>query len=194
MRHNPPRKLEGYGPFAREGSDTFIIVSAGGNILWTCDPETILQFSKRSLDFVKPVEMMGMLNMYGPTVTATEGVESCRYRNIAAPSFTDKTHGFAWTGSLGPTAALLKRWLSMPSPIQQLNEDAAKLTLQVISYVMFDRRIEWAEATEFPYGPSEGHRMTYREAISSMVDNIPTLFIMPLSVLGKTETARSVLC
>lgn len=67
---------EGYGPFARQGSDTFMVVSPGGNILWSCDPDTILQFSKRNHDFVKPVEMMGMLNMYGPTVTATEGEEN----------------------------------------------------------------------------------------------------------------------
>lgn len=181
---------EGYGPFARQGSDTFMVVSAGGNILWTCDPDTILQFSKRNHDFVKPVEMMGMLNMYGPTITATEGEESRIYRKTATPSFNDRTHGSAWVESLGLTSALLKRWDSMKAPITQLNEDAARLTLQVISYVCFDRQMEWAEATGRQDNPPKGHSMSYREAISSMLDNIPTLFMVPPPVLSKKKGCK----
>lgn len=162
-----------------------MVVSAGGNILWTCDPDTNLQFFKRNHDFVKPVEMMGMLNMYGPTITATEGEESRIYRRIAAPSFNDRTHGSVWTESLGQTSALLKRWESMDTPITQLNEDVARLTLQVLSYVCFDRQIACADAAERQDDPPKGHSMSYREAISSMVDNIPTLFIVPPPVLSK---------
>lgn len=184
---------DGYGPFARQGSDTFMVVSAGGNILWTCDPDTNLQFSKRSHDFVKPVEMMGMLNMYGPTVTATEGDESRIYRRIAAPSFNDRTHGSVWTESLGQTLELLKRWEIMDAPITQLNEDIARLTLQLLSYVCFDRQMEWAEATGRQDDPPKGHSMSYREAISSMVDNIATLFIVPPPILREpTKNARTV--
>lgn len=172
------------------------MVAAGGNILWTCDPETILQLSKRSHDFVKPVEMMGMLNMYGPTVIATEGDESRRYRKIAAPSFNDRTHGSTWNESLGQTAALLRRWNNMQSPIMQLNEDVARLTLQVISYVCFDRQMGWAETVGSQDSSLEGHGMSYREAISSMVDNIPTLFIVPPPFLSTREKKllRSVVC
>jgi len=178
---------EGYGPFARQGSDTFMVVSAGGNILWTCDPDTILQFSKRNYDFVKPVEMMGMLNMYGPTVTATEGDESRIYRKTAAPCFNDRTHGSAWTESLGQTSALLRRWASLDTPITQLNEDAARLTLQVLSYVCFDRQMEWAEATGRQDELPKGHTMSYRGAISSMVDNISILFIVPPPLLSENK-------
>lgn len=185
---------EGYGPFARQGSDTFIVVSAGGNVLWTCDPEMILQFSKRSHDFVKPVEMMGMLNMYGPTVTATEGDESRRYRKIAAPSFNDRTHSSVWTESLEQTAALAKQWDRQP-PIVKLNEDIAKLTLQVISCVCFDRPLGGTEVLESQDKPPKGHLMTYREAIGSMVDYIPTLFVVPPPILSKIyEIPRNFLC
>ncbi|KAL9100072.1 MAG: hypothetical protein Q9163_004513 [Psora crenata] len=161
-----------------------MVVSAGGNILWTCDPDTILQFSKRSHDFTKPVEMMGMLNMYGPTITATEGEESRIYRRIAAPSFNDRTHCSAWTESLKQSSALLKRWASVKAPIMQLNEDVARLTLHVISYVCFDRQMEWPEATKVQNNPPKRHSMSYQEAISSMVDNVPILFIVPPPVLS----------
>lgn len=179
---------EGYEPFARLKSDNVIVVSPGGNVLWTCDPESIQQFSKRSHDFVKPVEMMGMLNLYGPTITATEGEESRMYRKTAAPSFNDRTHGSAWTESLKRSLSMLQGWKEMNSPIEQLNEHVARLTLQVISFVCFDRPVDLPSATGLETNQSKSHKMTYSQAISSMVANIPTLFIIPLAALSKLYT------
>ncbi|KAL9029721.1 MAG: hypothetical protein Q9196_002072 [Gyalolechia fulgens] len=174
---------EGHAPFAHLKTDNVIVVSPGGNILWTCDPESIHQFSKRSHDFVKPVEMMGMLNLYGPTITATEGEESRTYRKIAAPSFNDRTHGAAWAESLRRSSSMIQEWKEANAPIAQLNEKVAQLTLQVISYVCFDRPLDVPSAARLDIQPSKSHRLTYSEAISSMVANIPTLFIIPPPVL-----------
>lgn len=176
---------EGYEPFAQQGSDTIIVVSTNGNILWTCDPETILQFTKRHHDFLKPVKMMAMLNMYGPTITATEGEESRLYRRIASPSFNERTHGAAWTESLHQTASMLKKWKSMEGLVEQLNEDMATLTLHVISYVCFGRIIQWAENAGYQEALPDGHKMSYRDAITSMLDNTGVLFMTPQLVLGK---------
>ncbi|KAL8947525.1 MAG: hypothetical protein Q9222_006200 [Ikaeria aurantiellina] len=162
-----------------------MVVSPGGNILWTCDPESIEQFCKRNQDFVKPVDMMGMLNLYGPTVTATEGNESRRYRKIAAPSFNDRTHGSVWHESLSYSLSLVKRWESLDAPIKQLHADVAQLTLQVISVVCFDRRVALPSPIESNVKLGRGHTLTYSKAISSMVANIPTLFIVPPAILGK---------
>ncbi|KAL8994188.1 MAG: hypothetical protein Q9188_007139 [Gyalolechia gomerana] len=174
---------EGHAPFAHLKTDNVIVVSPGGNILWTCDPESIHQFSKRSHDFVKPVEMMGMLNLYGPTITATEGEESRTYRKIAAPSFNDRTHGAAWAESLKRSLSMIQGWKEANAPIAQLNEHVARLTLQVISFVCFDRPMDAPSATRLDIQPSKSHKLTYSEAISSMVANIPTLFIIPPPVL-----------
>lgn len=176
---------EGYKPFSQIKSDNVVLVSPSGNILWTCDPEAIQQFSKRNHDFVKPVEMMGMLNLYGPTVTATEGEESRTYRKIAAPSFNDRTHGAVWNESLNSSLSLLKRWENMDAPIEQLNDDVARLTLHVISSVCYNRPVEAPSATGSKASLSKGHCMSYSEAISSMVENIPILFMVPPAVLSK---------
>ena len=174
----------GYEPFALLDTDTVIMVSSGGNVLWTCDPEAIVQFSGRHHDFVKPVEMMGMLNMYGPNITATEGEESRRYRKIAGPAFNDRTHGCVWTESIGQTAALLNKW-SGNAPITDLNEDLAKLTLHVISFVCFDRHMHWGEDSGEKTASNQSHKMSYSEAISSMVANIPILFLVPPMIISK---------
>jgi hypothetical protein len=175
----------GYAPFARMGSDTFIVVSAGGNIVWSCDPEAIAQFTKQHHDFVKPVEMMGMLNIYGPTITATEGQESRHYRRITAPSFNDRTHSSAWAESLSQSASLLTSWNRMGGTITQLNEDLATLTLHVISFVCFDRQIKWIENPGHENPAPEGHELSYEEAISSMAANTGTLFITPPPLLSR---------
>lgn len=179
---------EGHAPFAHLKTDNVIVVSPGGNILWTCDPESNHQFSKRSHDFVKPVEMMGMLNLYGPTITATEGEECRTYRKIAAPSFNERTHGAAWAESLKRSLSMIQGWKEANAPIAQLNEHVARLTLQVISFVCFDRPMDAPSATRLDIQPSKNHKLSYSEAISSMVASIPTLFIIPPPVLSELCT------
>ena len=175
----------GHEPFALIGNDTFIMVSPGGNVLWTCDPEAILQFSRRHHDFVKPVEMMGMLNIYGPTVTATEGEESRRYRKTAGPAFNKKTHNAVWTESLGQATSLLGIWTSSNTAVTRINEDLAKLTLHVISCVCFDRKIGWGDEIRAGGSSIRQHNMSYSQAISSMMENIPILFLVPPFVLSE---------
>ena len=165
------------------GSDTFIVVSSSGNVLWTCDSEAVLQFSKQHHDFVKPVKMMGMLNIYGPTITATEGEESRLYRRITAPTFNESTHGLAWSESLKQATAMLQAWGKTQGPAVQVTEDTAKLTLHVISYVCFNRTIGWE--TNHKDNTPRGHTMSYREAISSMLENTGTLFVTPPPILSK---------
>ncbi|KAL9593552.1 MAG: hypothetical protein Q9219_007495 [cf. Caloplaca sp. 3 TL-2023] len=164
-------------------TDNVVMVSPGGNVLWTCDPESIQQFSKRSQDFVKPVEMVGMLNLYGPTITAREGEESRTYRKIAAPSFNDRTHGAAWAESLKRSLSIIEGWKEANAPITKLNEHIARLTLQVISFVCFDRQMDMSLAIQDDIQHKKSYRMTYSEAISAMVANIPTLFIIPPPLL-----------
>ena len=175
----------GHEPFAKAGSDTILVVSSSGNVLWTCDAEATMQFSKQHHDYVKPVNMMGMLNMYGPTITATEGEENRLYRRITAPTFNESTHSLAWNESLKQATAMLKFWVRTQGPAKQVKEDTAKLTLHVISHVCFDRDLEWEETAGQEEKIPAGHTMSYREAISSMLESTGTLFVTPPPVLSK---------
>ena len=162
------------------------MVSPGDNVLWTCDPEAVLQFSKRQ-EFVKPVEMMGMLNMYGPTITGTEGEESRAYRKIAGPSFNDRTHRSVWTESIVETRSLLAMWKGSDNLTGELNKDLARLTLNLTSYVCFDHKMMWVGGGEDPSILDKGHNFTYEEAIGSMLDNIPILFATPPPILSRCK-------
>ncbi|KAF7921267.1 uncharacterized protein EAE98_008693 [Botrytis deweyae] len=171
---------EGYEPFKRMNDDSIMIVSAGGNILWTCDPEVIMQVSTRRNDFVKPTEMLDMLNIYGPTITAAEGEEHRIFKKVASPSFNDKNFQAVWTGAIEQTEMMTQKWLDNGS-VSDLNSDAAKLALHVISKVFFGKTITW---TENDTKPSPGHTLTYERAISTVFEYNSTIFLTPRPILN----------
>lgn len=163
--------------------DTMMIVSAGGNILWTCDPEIIMQVSTRRNDFVKPTEMLDILNIYGPTITAAEGEEHRIFKKVASPSFNDKNFQSVWTGTVEQTEMMMQKWLDNGGSVSNLNGDAAKLTLHVISKVFFGKTIKW---TEDDAKPSPGHTLTYERAISTVFEYNSTIFLTPRPILSKS--------
>ncbi|KAL8719761.1 MAG: hypothetical protein Q9225_003277 [Loekoesia sp. 1 TL-2023] len=163
--------------------DTLIIVAPAGNVLWTCDPEAIVQLSNQRRDFVKPVKMMEMLNIFGPTITATEGEESRLYRKIIAPSFNERTHEAVWRESMKQADDMMNMWKSKGSAITNLNGDLAQLTLHVISDVCFARHLEWTDKTGTKDHVPPGHSLTYKRAINLVLEKIAVLMITPPLVL-----------
>lgn len=159
-----------------------MVVSTGGNILWTCDSEVIVQVTERRHDFVKPLDMLGMLNMYGPTVTASEGEENRTYRKVAAPLFNEKNHQLVWDEAISQASAMLRTWSHNEGEIVDLNHDAARLALHVISRVFFNNEIQWTDQAQ---APPAGHALTYSFAISSVFKYNSTLFLTPPVLLSK---------
>ncbi|KAF1948751.1 cytochrome P450 [Byssothecium circinans] len=170
----------GYEPFEIAGTDTFIIASAGGNVLWTCDPEVILQLSHRHDDFIKPTNMLGMLNIYGPTITASEGDEHRRYRSIASPSFNENTHLTVWREAIRQAKLMLETWDHAAGHVSNLNLHANQYALHVLSKALFNKDMEWEVALEKP----RGHELTYPEAISAVFKYNNTLFMTPQTILN----------
>ena len=167
--------------------DTFIIVSASRNVLWTCDPQAILQILNRQTDFPKAVEIMTMLNVYGPALPATEGTEARIYRKIASPSFNEETHQIVWSESLEQTEAMLSAWLQgkQSNQIAQLDHDMARLTLHVISQVCFGKKLEWANEAGRQGRIPAGHSLSYGEAISTMANRVFPSLLFPRALLRK---------
>lgn len=172
----------GYDPFKKVGADTFIIVSAGGNVLWTCDPQVIMQLSNRHGDFVKPTDMLAMLNLYGPTITASEGAEHRKYRKIASPSFNENTHQTVWREAIRQAALMLDFWKRNGCHVADMNANANRYALHVLSKAFFDKEMAWDATLEKP----PGHELAYPEAINAVFKYNNTLFMTPQPVLSKS--------
>ena len=176
---------QGYGPFEKIGEDTFMVVSPMRNVLWTCDPQVILQVLSRRNDFPKPVMALKILNIYGPTITGTEGPESRLYRKITSPSFNDETHQAVWTDSFQLTQQMMRSWLEEKpvGHVLQVNQDIARLTLCIISRVCFGKKLEYVNEKERMIPP--GHTMTYNEAITTMLERIGVILFAPPLLLSE---------
>lgn len=177
---------ESYKPYKHIGSDTVMTVSPTGNVVWTCDPDVVSQVFTRRLDFPKSVDVMQILNVFGPTLTAAEGPEASLYRKVAAPAFSDETHHRVWKYTLESCGQLVEHWLQHEC-IHDLGSYSSELTLRVLSFGSYGQTTRWS----FEQDPAlkNGHTMTYREAIASFLEQAIIVFLTPEWVLSEPGLA-----
>ena len=193
-----------YTPYKTFG-DTFMIVSPGGNVLTTADASVISQITTRRNDFPKPIKMYGSLEIYGKNVVTTEGQEWRHHRKITSPPFAEKNNHMVWMESLYQAQEMIKVWMGGSSDrsqiVNNIAEDTMKLSLHIISRAGFGVRSSWSGAgdeeeqeindektqvTKDSTGTTmdKGHSMSYDSALSSLLDNIIFILLLPKSLLS----------
>jgi cytochrome P450 len=184
--------------FKRLGHDTFLIVTPGGNIMYTCDPGMVSQITTRRNDFPKPTSIYTLLDIYGRNVVTSEGDHWRLHRKAISPSFTEKNNHLVWRETIDQASAMLASWLGTDKKgsnvVDRVADDTMRLSLHVISRAGFGRKLKWPEAdaaikTDDYKDPSkiqneedavtEGHSMSYTYAIHCLLDNIIVQFLMP---------------
>lgn len=181
-------------PFEDIGSDIFFTVSPGRIQLWVADADAINQITTRRNDFPKPLKLYKSLDLYGKSVVSTEGSTWRQHRKITAPSFSEKNNELVFTESLHHTQALLKLWTGVDGDESRTVSDPAadtmRFALYVISRAGFGVRVLWpheereqeaAGRNELSMGskPLPGHKMSYREALNSLLENIIWTQVFP---------------
>jgi hypothetical protein len=175
----------GYQSFQKVGADTFIAVSPRGNILFTCDAEASNQFLRGSA-FGKPAELLGILNVFGPTMTGTDGQETRIYRNVAKPFFTEQTMQQVWRNSVHG-AALLLEVLTQGKAAEyhkDLRPILARLTLHLLNSVCFEKDKDCLDELQFSEEVLPGHEISYSAAMHKMLDHFGTIFFTPPFILS----------
>ncbi|KAF2661057.1 cytochrome P450 [Lophiostoma macrostomum CBS 122681] len=172
----------GYEPFRKQGEDTFMVASPGGNLLWTCDPSISMQVLNRSKDFPKKVDMLAMLNMYGPTVTASEGEENRLYRKIATPSFNETTHSLVWSEAEVQAKKITAHWHDTDGYVANIVGDSNRFALHILTKVFYGRELGWNQKEQIP--PS--HVLPFSKAISDVFHYNDVLFLTPRTILNNS--------
>ncbi|PTB66985.1 cytochrome P450 [Trichoderma citrinoviride] len=144
----------GYEPFERLKADTFLVVSPGGLILYTCDPDVNVQLF-RDASFGKPAELLSLLNIYGPTITGTDGPESRLYRKVTAPFFSEKTLRRVFVQSVSAAKILLAALLR-PDAHRSLRTLSARVSLNTLSQTL-----------------------SFSQALHGLLQNFGAVFIVP---------------
>lgn len=130
---------EGHNPFKKIGSDIFVAVSPSQNILFSSNAEASHQFLMKTNQFSKPVDLLQILNIFGPTITGTDGPETQLYRRVTSPFFNNGTMSTVWTKSIESTASLLEVLEEMDTPMdKQMRPILARLTLHILNAASFE--------------------------------------------------------
>lgn len=178
----------GYEPFQTAGNDTFIAVSPTRNAIHTCDPAVSAQIFRRA-EFRKPLGLIGLLNVFGPGLTGSEGAEGRLYRRITAPFFTDRTMDQVWSTSMESVQALMQNVVNLqnstiePKSKKDLRSMIANMTLYSVFTVCFAKTPD-KERFRLNESIPTGHTIGFRHAVTSTLDCITQIALMPAIVLS----------
>ncbi|KAI0739300.1 cytochrome P450 [Irpex lacteus] len=84
--------LEKYEPYRRFGVDVITAVSAlptPDTVVWVADAENAREVLTSRPRFVKPIEFLQFLDVFGGNIVSSEGEEWKRHRRVCAPSFSE---------------------------------------------------------------------------------------------------------
>ncbi|KAF2115550.1 cytochrome P450 monooxygenase-like protein [Lophiotrema nucula] len=194
----------GYEPFARLGSDVFLTASSTSIKAFVANAEVITQITTRRNDFPKPLELYKNLNIYGKNLVAAEGQTWRMHRKLTAPSFGERNNELVFAESLHHAQSLLTLWTGSDGrgnmTVNNPAHDTMRFALYVISRAGFDVRVVWpheegkarsgsTSATQSNFvgaTPPPGHKMNYRQAISTLLENIMWTQIAPAKYLMRS--------
>jgi cytochrome P450 len=169
--------------FEKLGTDAFIIVSPGKNLVSIADPEAIAQITTRRVDFPKPIDLYGSLDVFGKNVVSTEGAIWRHHRKICSPPFTERNNRVVWQESLHQAKTMMAGWMSpddkVSKPLYDVSDQAMRLSLHVISRAGFDVRLTWPHEEGSTQEAPAGHKLTFKDALTNLLENLLVVLIFP---------------
>ena len=108
------------------------------------------------------------------------------HRKITSPPFTEKNNHLVWLESLQQAESMMTVWMGKGSeesaPLKDIATKAMQLSLHVISRAGFGVQLKWPhEETETPI--PEGHTLTYKDALETLLLNIVPVMLTPRFIL-----------
>ena len=182
-----------YEAFASMGADTFLVVTPERIMMHVAEASVITQITARKTDFPKALEVYESLRVYGTNIVTVEGQEWRRHRKIVNPSFGEKNNQLVWTETLAQTRDMLNGWFGenkeRTGSLRTIADDAMRLSLHIISSAGFGVPMVWPgsdvdekKAAQEPKFVN-GHKMTYTDALGSLLHNIVPIIALPTSLL-----------
>jgi hypothetical protein len=182
--------------------EIFLIASPGQMYMNLSNPAAIIQMTTRRNDFLKPVEIYSVVDIFGRSMLSSEGDEWKRHRKIVAPAFSEKSNALVWKESLKQAAGLLKFWSNIGGncfasmKVKDTAPGTALMTLHVISGAGFGVRQVWDDEAEKQLGTKAipgfntkkleyNHKMAFKDSLNTLLKGIIWMAIFPMWVLSE---------
>ncbi|KAI1435535.1 cytochrome P450 [Xylaria sp. CBS 124048] len=188
---------KGFALFAKT-NENILVVTPTIMMLHTATPELIHEITSKREDFPKPTEFYGILAMFGRNVVTTEGAEWRMHRKVTSASFNEKNSALVFKAAADLAQGMADFWLQTQKTagrIDTIEQDTMSLALNIISYVGFGLRLVWPGqplpadtdsrmAKYASFDPPAGHTLTFRAAISGVLEQLLVLLMTPPILLN----------
>ncbi len=173
----------GYRPFQEAGTDTFILATPQGNMLWTSDPSVCSQLETQHPKSQVAVDMVKFFEVYGPTVGTVEGDEWKNHRRVIVSGFNPSTNAAVWKETTEQTSSLIDRLLQQGGIVPVMKHWTSRLALHVVSAVFFRKSLNWDEYTRDSEPAPPGHQISYERALFTVLTRLGVLYVTPRPLL-----------
>jgi cytochrome P450 len=132
--------------------------------------------------------MLEVLEPYGPNVVTTEGKAYNFHVRITAPPFNDGSgaNDLVWNEASDQTCALMESW-SQENTTRDLSLDIQRLTLAVIAYTGFGKRLDFKAAeTKIP----SGYKMSLHHALDLVTTFMIKILLIPKWIMNMTSMKK----
>ncbi|KAF2248737.1 cytochrome P450 monooxygenase-like protein [Trematosphaeria pertusa] len=168
-----------------EFGDAFITVTPGKNWVYLCNAEAVSDVLRRERqgEFERPVEMLAMLDVFGPNLSTVHGRDWQRQRKCTAASFNEHNNAIVWTESLHQARQMLNYWKSAgEAGVRTTAHDVRTLALDVLLSAGFGKSFSFtaAQSKTSPSGP-----LSYRDALALILENAVLIFAIGPRVLQR---------
>ncbi|KAK1218093.1 hypothetical protein PQX77_019252 [Marasmius sp. AFHP31] len=139
--------------------------------------------------FPKPVDDYKILQVFGSNIVASEGELWKKYRKIVSPAFNDRNNKLVWDETVRIVLDLFDNvWMNKDVEVDHVTDVTLPIALFVIGVAGFGRRISWKDDTILP----SGHKLTFKEALSTVSKNVFIKLLCPDALLSATERFRRI--
>ncbi|KAI9878026.1 MAG: hypothetical protein M1830_002146 [Pleopsidium flavum] len=163
-----------------ELGDAWALVTPREIFLHICDPEAINDIFARRQDFVRPVQLYKMLDVFGSNVSTVGWTEWQRQRKVVAAPFNENTNKLVWSESLNQARDMIQAWTGCgQSGTVGVARDTRTLSLDVLAATGFHKSYKFRASTE----PGSDEARNYRESLAITLDNALFMMLVPPKLL-----------
>ncbi|KAI9351295.1 cytochrome P450, partial [Obelidium mucronatum] len=175
-----------FSTFAEADSGIVAICDSNGTNVFVADPELCREImTSRYKEFLKPVHVYTLIDIYGKNIVTTEGEEWRKHRKIAAPTFSEQNNALVHEASIQIGYDMFKSWESK----LVVGNDGSKGSLVNVSSDMMEFALSVISSAAFVEDPSalkKGHKMTHDYLIGFLIPR--ALYFLPSKYLQDTWT------
>ncbi|EOD45005.1 putative cytochrome p450 protein [Neofusicoccum parvum UCRNP2] len=158
----------------QELGDAFTLVTPGTSWVYMCNADSIYDIIQRERrhDFSRPVEIMAMLDVFGPNISTVEGSDWQRQRKCTAATFNERNNRIVWAEALRQAREMRDYWTSRAAQgVSSAADDARTLALHVLLSAGFGKSYPFRSTTKADATGEHRGSLSYRESLALILEN-----------------------